>query len=947
MKCLTILTLALSLSWISHPLHADVRERFSPIRFELNEPTRISLAIYNAQGNLVRELMRAEPREAGKHIAVWDGLDRNGDAVPAGDYEWRMLKTDGLTSRFACTLGANAHPDDGWDGNVRHAWVGDHLGTGYLAIDETGLYVFPQATEAPLIALKITPDGSKRFWRRTQWYEGGAIDGAAVANSRVYLQKPNQKIRVLDANSGGDIGTFFSGLDKESPKSLDVNGQLMATCFPEAGVLRWSQSINGVEIRDVKGVKGARDAVLLDGDRESGVTLVTGPGYVIQISLADPKSFKKVLNVEDPGAIDVDHTNGDIYLVVRTETNEEVRRYDKDWNLLQTYGGKRRPDGLYNPQLFIGVNDIIADQKGGFYIAEPGSAPRRAAHFNAQTGQLIREWYGGQSFFTSLTSDPNNPRYVWGASPEYAITQYEMDYDNDSWTVRATYSMNRFGDSLFPMGGPVSIVHRDGETYVRMEAPPALLRVDENKGLIPVAIAWSVFNRGRRFQQFSGTGRDGYPKPWVAAVEAAGYTDLATAPKNFFWGDLNGNGDFEPDEFRFPDFQEKFNVIGRRAFDADWNAYFHETALGQQGIAKHPMTEWINGTIPFWDWDQLTMHATLPPMGLRKEPGAIRELCAEPDGSIYAVIQGGVLIRDHGQHEGGGWNVGSIDKARIEKFNPDGSLAFEISRHSKSTAEIGKGVLYYPMGVSLAPYKTLLVTDSVYQPGSLWTRDGLFIGTPFDHRTDDGLPAALYRSQSDDMRGSWMVPLPDGRVYWFVQNPGTWLVYEVTGWDQLQRTRGRITRPPTPKTARKQGNGLKTTYYNDIHGSNVAFSVVKPPPYFWKFGADRHTEKLPPPPYRIDFEGFFEAPTTERYGFEAMIPRDESFKLTMGDKIILEVKNGHVITDERPLLRAGSRYPIKAEYVNTAGRPQLKWLWFSFSNDKTRIPEQLLYPPSQ
>ena len=63
------------------------------IPFTLDKPGNVSLAIYDKDGIQVRTLRNAEPLEAGKHEIVWDGLDRNGQPVPAGDYTWKLLQT--------------------------------------------------------------------------------------------------------------------------------------------------------------------------------------------------------------------------------------------------------------------------------------------------------------------------------------------------------------------------------------------------------------------------------------------------------------------------------------------------------------------------------------------------------------------------------------------------------------------------------------------------------------------------------------------------------------------------------------------------------------------------------------------------------------------------------------------------------------------------------------
>ena len=77
------------------------------IPFTLDKPGRVSLAIYDKDGIQVRTLRNAEPLEAGKHEIVWDGLDRNGQPAPAGDYTWKLLQTQGLTAEFLLNIGTS------------------------------------------------------------------------------------------------------------------------------------------------------------------------------------------------------------------------------------------------------------------------------------------------------------------------------------------------------------------------------------------------------------------------------------------------------------------------------------------------------------------------------------------------------------------------------------------------------------------------------------------------------------------------------------------------------------------------------------------------------------------------------------------------------------------------------------------------------------------------
>src|SRR5215510_14601465 len=77
------------------------------INYPLSQASNVSVAVYNADGNLVREILRAVPQDAGKHTLIWDGLDREGKGVPPGEYAWKLLQTPGLSAQFQLIVGAN------------------------------------------------------------------------------------------------------------------------------------------------------------------------------------------------------------------------------------------------------------------------------------------------------------------------------------------------------------------------------------------------------------------------------------------------------------------------------------------------------------------------------------------------------------------------------------------------------------------------------------------------------------------------------------------------------------------------------------------------------------------------------------------------------------------------------------------------------------------------
>jgi len=63
------------------------------VRFELPEPARTRLLIYNLKGQLVRTLLD-ETRPAGRYEMLWNGRDDDGSVVASGTYLLRMSAGD-------------------------------------------------------------------------------------------------------------------------------------------------------------------------------------------------------------------------------------------------------------------------------------------------------------------------------------------------------------------------------------------------------------------------------------------------------------------------------------------------------------------------------------------------------------------------------------------------------------------------------------------------------------------------------------------------------------------------------------------------------------------------------------------------------------------------------------------------------------------------------------
>ena len=174
------------------------------INYSLAEAGKVSLAVYDAQGRMVRPILYGEPQTPGTYSHSWDGLDRYGDAVPAGQYEWRMLRTPGFSREFLVNVGINT-PWSPFD-----VWPGNHFGPNVLLVDDDGdLYVGSVSSEGPPHLLKMALDGSRKNWDTGTWGMRDGLSGAArIANVLYLLMGATLDVR------RADNGQKFWGVDK-------------------------------------------------------------------------------------------------------------------------------------------------------------------------------------------------------------------------------------------------------------------------------------------------------------------------------------------------------------------------------------------------------------------------------------------------------------------------------------------------------------------------------------------------------------------------------------------------------------------------------------------------------------------------------------------------------------------------------------------------------------
>ena len=167
------------------------------ILFQLREAGQVSVAVYDAQGKMFRELSRGTKMEPGEHRLTWDGLDRYGKPAPAGEYEWRLLRTPGFTREFLANVGTNP----GWA--PFDLWPGNHNGPTTLMLDaDTNLYIGAPFSEGPPHIVKISADGRQKFWAGLKNTSDDGLIGMARIGEIVYVLFRDGTLDLIRAATG-------------------------------------------------------------------------------------------------------------------------------------------------------------------------------------------------------------------------------------------------------------------------------------------------------------------------------------------------------------------------------------------------------------------------------------------------------------------------------------------------------------------------------------------------------------------------------------------------------------------------------------------------------------------------------------------------------------------------------------------------------------------------
>jgi hypothetical protein len=410
-----------------------------PIPFKLDQGGKISLAICDGSGKLVRTCLGAEPFPAGEHKYLWDGLDDHDQPLPAGKYTCKLLSHPGIKPKLVCDVGVSGDPpyqtDDGTGG-----WAGDYGAPQYVAIDGDRVILGTGSGEAAAITICTDLEGKKR-------YGTSALGGALAVHKGFgyFVQRGNGKLVKFELGRGYLVpfttGKSESVIIQRQPKETDNAWTNRAWNLNALAVVRETIVVSSTAANQLIFVDRASGAVKGEAGLPAPFGLAADPGgllyavsgnSIVRFDLPSRNSTAVVNGLDSPRHLACD-SKGNLYVSLQGKT-QQVWKLARDGKVMHKYGkaGGRPALGKFDPAGMLNPYAIAVDKNGRLWVAEADDQPKRYSVWNPD-GSPHKDFFGSIIYSTRAWVDPADPQSVHALG-----VRYRVDYEKGAWTVDST-----------------------------------------------------------------------------------------------------------------------------------------------------------------------------------------------------------------------------------------------------------------------------------------------------------------------------------------------------------------------------------------------------------------------------------------------------------------------------------------------------------------------------
>ncbi len=497
-----------------------------PITYELPSDRDVTIAIDNAAGVRVRNLIGQFPRNKGVSTDLWDGLDDTGSPVAPGDYTATIVDHDPVTLKLLNSVYNSATPPWTTDTGTR-TWGSNHGHPTTAASRGDVILLGFTGTEGSSGMMRVSPDGIIKWTDGTELVDITLDDKFAYLLSRESWTK-RCMIRRLNLETGAIV--LFDNEARSTETILPVDyktvpdtasiayaGGKLYAFVPGQGIWRVAPDSGAVEAKladpGLIAVTGHNDqlwALLADGR----VARLDADGAVVKVvftttGLKDPKRL--AINRDSSLFAISDH--GTNQVTIFTASGKVAHKLGTAYPA----SGDHRPAGKFIETDFILPNGLDFDADGNLWVTEASGTSRRVTRWSSDGELKAQFWgaadYGGMSGF-AFTNDSS--RFI-------ALgIEFKLDPNPDIMN-RPTQEKPLYFHPDLSEGSRGYVFMHEGHEYA----------VDYYRGKRIDNVRISGFNIAKR-------GADGVFRPVVQVVCDNGHTKNVNESKS--WIDKNENG---------------------------------------------------------------------------------------------------------------------------------------------------------------------------------------------------------------------------------------------------------------------------------------------------------------------------------------------------------------------------------------------------------------------
>lgn len=777
------------------------------VAYQMKEPGFVTLAIDDANGQRVRNLVSSGWREAGAQRDQWDGLDDAGKPVPMGEYRWKGMTHGGIGSYFVGAFNAPGDPpwitaqtsvQRGIRAGGSGGWLSDHERPIAAYAGGGRIYFGAEIAEAGHSIIELDADG-KKLWG-TLWMSLSGANAIARDGDVLYVagekgwMKDSLAVNRLEASTHQWIpnpkGVAFkmeqpAFIKVKSADFSEIRGMVVTSGFIVLSLadhdrLACFSTQDGSHLKDIP-LPGAGALVKL---RDGGLLAISGRD-VVRVDLENGQHQLVISgsssSLLQPAGLGVDSIGR---IVVSDSAPEEqcVKIFSPEGSLLGRIGKPGgRSEGRFDPQAMDHPRALAIDERDQVWVGEFSYQPKRISVWKMD-GSLVREMIGPSYYGGGGALDPRNAERAFYKGMEFSVAP---------WPERSTLKSVLFRpeehtDLPYPAPSKGSKVYDSLPDAPVYRGDRLYLMNDDGYGVKAVLIGEVVQDRlvprviFGPYRTLAQAWRDLYPD----FIQSMGSQDpKAGAMGVFLWQDLNGDGKADPSEVTLePDWK----------FGAEWAVRSWPTLnlyarRGKELIAVAP--ESGDGSLRY-DFKKATA-IPLPEAVQRKGFTALA-----PD------LEGNLLINC-----GGGGNQGDPLNVFMS-LSPKGQVRwtypspYPSNCHNSPRPQVGD--IQHVLNVEGIASLGGEIGDIFQLNGNkgtryLFTTDGLFITQLFGDMRNFPLFSSLdiaskalrmdQYSLSDECFFGWLGKANDGRILQIV-GKSSCNVLEVRGLDSLHRLKG-------------------------------------------------------------------------------------------------------------------------------------------------------------